>query len=152
MHSGHLQYVLSTATVCQAQQPTDGAVQRDFSEASSTEASVNMHGACHESAPFQVLLSADSACVALIMHELGVHGVPEHLRPLVLGAPRCGLTSDDVIEAMPTLLDNVEALEMCAPFRIHGAVLPEGGVFALIRTTLDPTIPISWVNFLDGKG
>lgn len=115
MHGHHTQYVLSSATVC----PTAPGARPAANSAptlvkGSTEAPIESeHVTCDVAAPFQVLVSADSACIALIMHGWGVDGVPKHLKPLVLAAQRCGLTQDDVISAMPALLDNTTAAEMC---------------------------------------
>lgn len=116
-HGSQTQYVVSSAAVCQAAQKDPVAPSSSLLQDSSTEASIapseSKNVSCDESASFQVLVSADSACIALIMHGGGVHGVPEHLRSLVLAAQRCGLTQDDVIAAMPALLDNTTATEMC---------------------------------------
>jgi hypothetical protein len=46
------------------------------------------------------------------MHESGVYGVPVHLKPLVLSASRCGMTIEDVNDAIPVLLENLTASEM----------------------------------------
>lgn len=120
-HSGNLHYILSCVAACGITQAlttsSSTAHTHNLQDPSETEHISSEDAACDVSAPFQVLASPAGTCTALIMHHKGLRAVPEQLQPLILAAPRCGLTQTDLIEAMPALLDGVDAKYMCALLR-----------------------------------